>query len=684
MTEQITNSPENNSQKINAMILAAGAGTRLRPFTETIPKPLIPVCNYPLLELIIAKLKAANIDKFAVNTHYLAEKIAEFKDKNEFTDDLIVFHEPEILGTGGPLVNARSLLAEGRYILLHNGDILTDLDFRKLIDFHIHNEQNIHPASLIATMVLIDGPENKVLVAQDSSTPECGTVLDILNRLKPERDSDNCVKLTYTGIMILSPEIFDYLPKQPERYSIIDAVLKAMSAKPGSVSGYIPETLYWNDLGTPKQLFKAHEDILVHQNPPLSAIIPDRKEDRGQLPILITDSKCVSAQSRLEGFVVAGKRCIIEDHTRISNCILLDDVKIEKHDFRYDEIIGKDVSVHRDIDELKQLNILSSYSEPLRISSLKQQASDRRFYRITYADTSKVLMLSSEKDSDFNRFIDLGRYFHSLGLPTPEIFASDETEFSVLMEDLGNDLIYQLIVDNDESIDILQLYHRIIDQLIEFQYRATQALNENPGKIRIFDYDYLRWETSYFKENFLEAYCKVDSEQTAVLETCFHKLAQTVLRHPQIVIHRDFQSQNILLNNNQIRFVDYQGSRIGSYTYDLMALVRDPYIEIKSDIRALLLDHYFENSKLNDIFPSSEKTISREAFRKAAIESGLQRNMQALGAYGFLSLKKGKKEYLQYIPLALKYLKEGVNEYLSMDDPDISLNELANILDNLP
>ena len=95
----------NKDFKVNAIILAAGVGMRLRPVTDFIPKPLMPVCGVPLIESIIIKMKQAGIAKIAVNTHHLAERIESFIRSSPYTDMVELFHEPEILGTGGPPVS---------------------------------------------------------------------------------------------------------------------------------------------------------------------------------------------------------------------------------------------------------------------------------------------------------------------------------------------------------------------------------------------------------------------------------------------------------------------------------------------------------------------------------------------------------------------------------------------------
>jgi aminoglycoside/choline kinase family phosphotransferase len=128
------------------------------------------------------------------------------------------------------------------------------------------------------------------------------------------------------------------------------------------------------------------------------------------------------------------------------------------------------------------------------------------------------------------------------------------------------------------------------------------------------------------------------------------------------MIHRDFQSQNILIHNCEVRIVDFQGARIGHIAYDLMSLLNDPYIALDKDLR-LSLSEYFFNSIAET--PLLEKLLEKKALRSitSIVQSAaLQRGMQALGAYAFLSIEKGKTSYRKFIPPALKILNETLED----------------------
>lgn len=634
---------------LNAIVLAAGLGTRLRPVTGSIPKPLVPICNRPLLDIVLSKLKGLGVDRIAVNTHYLGETISDFISKSSHAGYVELFHEPEILGTGGPLVNAKKLLSEGGVFLIHNGDVLTDLDIPRLLEFHKSN-------NFTATFALVDGPENKVRINSR------GHIVDILNTM--DFADENTKAYTYTGVMALSPEIFKYLPEKPVNYSIIKAVVHAMDAAPGSVGGLVFDNVYWNDLGTIKQFFQAHEDILMKKIFSLPGFTaPDSN-------ILLDENTSVSLDSEINGFLCAGKNCSVGNGAKLTKCVLLDNASVGAGDFRYNEIIAPSFSRHREFQSLKNLKLLADLDlDNAVVSSLVEQGSDRGFFRINTGNTSRVLMRSSQMDEDFDRYISIGIFLNALKLQTPGILSFARSEYSILMEDLGNDIIYKKMLGKENSELFLETYRRIADALALFQTKATLAINAdgNTLGVRIFTYDYLRWETTYFMKNFLENFCGLSSLEKE-LEVEFEALAKDVFAQPKVFMHRDFQSQNILELDDRIRFVDFQGARLGPVGYDIMSLLRDPYLDIPVSRKEELLKFYF--SKLLEYGASDACGLKEEdhsAFRRYTVAAGLQRSMQALGAYTFLSMKKGKTFYMKFIPQGYKYLMEGLENFAKAD-----------------
>lgn len=587
--------------KCNAIILAAGYGSRLAPITNLIPKPLVPVGDRTLLENILISLASANVAEFAINSYHLGSMLESAVGDSSWSDRVSFFPEKEILGTGGPIINAKELLSDCDAFILHNGDIFTDLDFSKLIEHHSESKSDV-------TMVMIDGPENKVLVDPSSK------VIDILGKLGVSEDGSN--KLTYAGISIFSSKIFNYLPNNVENCSIITAILNLMRDPQNIVSAYYPDgdsstsaKLYWNDLGTIEKLIDAKIDI---------------------------------SQDRVE------------------------------------------------------LNTNADRSIAMPLTYLPHPgASDRLFFRFNHANVAsisdfksssdKIVMCGDGDSKEFERFIRVSELLSNYNLGAAKI---DEYSFErncVIMEDLGNDILFNTLKSNITDLEKAELYRAVISWLVKFQASTyddvSTALKEfNSDEklgVRIFDYDYLRWETDYFANNYLVNYCGVSKDVADSLSCEFRKLAEESLKQPQLLIHRDFQSQNILFKEDLVRIVDFQGARVGHIAYDLMSLLKDPYVALSEELRSSLIDFYF--SEISKTIMFEKRPFTRQEFAYFATIASLQRNMQALGAYAYLGLEKGKIEYLQYIPQGLEYLKSGLVE-LSNSEYDLKLPKLSNII----
>jgi len=181
---------------MKALILAAGLGTRLLPFTRIIPKPLFPIAGRPLLDIHIHALRNAGCEAVTVNTHHLAEEIETFIADRHYPIPVYSRYEPEILGTGGAIKNLEDFW-DRRPFFVVNSDIVTDIDLRTVYDFHVH-----HPYPV--TLVLYNCPEiNTVSVSSDG----------FVSGFQAKETRTSGLHRTFTGIQVLDPEILRYIPE---------------------------------------------------------------------------------------------------------------------------------------------------------------------------------------------------------------------------------------------------------------------------------------------------------------------------------------------------------------------------------------------------------------------------------------------------------------------------------------
>lgn len=273
--------------------------------------------------------------------------------------------------------------------------------------------------------------------------------------------------------------------------------------------------------------------------------------------------------------------------------------------------------------------------------------SGRLYYRIAQGERSWILVKAPQVDKDFLRLVDYTRFFCGLDLPVPDILRLDEGCAQMLQEDLGT--VHLLDIARFGQ-GVHQAYRSVIEALIQFQQSAT-PMAERCAALASWQFDFkgLRWETSYFTENYVIPHLHPTADSLSSLSRCFDSLAHRVAGHPRVVMHRDFQSQNILIRKGRVGIIDFQGARMGSPFYDLASLLWDPYTELPLDLVEKELAYFVANAKLG--FDSS-------AARIMFIETSLQRLMQACGAYCFLSQTKNIASFAQYLAPGLRRLNQ--------------------------
>ena len=237
------------------MIFAAGLGTRLKPLTDHMPKALVPVAGKPMLEHVILKLIASGFDEIVINVHHFAGQIIDFlKEKNNFGIKIWISDETEeLLDTGGGIKKASSLLNEP--FLVHNADILSNVDLKALYDFHIASEND-------ATLLVSHRKTVRYLLF-DPTNRLCGWINKDTLQTKPEGfiyQPEVQQEYAFGDIHIISPSLFNYMEGWTGKFSIMDFYLQ--TCQNAQLGGYAKEDLQLIDIGKPETLAKAGEFIL--------------------------------------------------------------------------------------------------------------------------------------------------------------------------------------------------------------------------------------------------------------------------------------------------------------------------------------------------------------------------------------------------------------------------------------
>ncbi|MGL5561667.1 MAG: nucleotidyltransferase family protein [Tannerellaceae bacterium] len=239
---------------MKAMIFAAGTGSRLKPLTDTKPKALIEVGGKPLLQHVIEKLKASGFTYIVINVHHLADQIIDFLQANgNFGIDICIADERDyLLDTGGGIKNARHLLEGEEPFLIHNVDILSNVDLKEVYESHINSEA-------LATLVVSKRKTSRYLLFDKQNrlsgwkNKETGEIKSYF----PDFDPSRYEEYAFSGIHVLSPEIFEWMDEWTGKFPIINFYL-SIAAK-ADLRAYPAEHLQLLDVGKPETLQQAEE-----------------------------------------------------------------------------------------------------------------------------------------------------------------------------------------------------------------------------------------------------------------------------------------------------------------------------------------------------------------------------------------------------------------------------------------
>lgn len=244
---------------MKAMIFAAGLGTRLRPLTDSMPKALVPVRGIPMLERVICRLRDGGLSEFVVNASYLSGQISDFLGAHDFGVDVGISLEDEPLETGGGIKKAAPLLAGAGRILIHNADILSDLDVRWLIGRDQALSQEMNAA---ATLLLTDSVSDRYLLFDDSMRLVGWTNVRTGEVKSPYPDFNPAAyrRYSFCGIHIISEAMLPLMEEWPEKFSIIDFYLRTCATLP--ICGLVSDNLKLIDIGSPEKLAEAEASSL--------------------------------------------------------------------------------------------------------------------------------------------------------------------------------------------------------------------------------------------------------------------------------------------------------------------------------------------------------------------------------------------------------------------------------------
>ena len=511
-----------------AIVLAAGLGTRLRPFTCATPKPLLPVWGEPMLARIVSLLRENGVDDIVVNCHYLHEQVEAWCAANGCRAS----YEPEILGTGGVLNPLRGWIGAEPFFLV-NGDIVVE---------------GIEGLEGLTRFCRVDGAgevvANALVTEEGPRTIEVEPESGVVTNWKSD-DAGFPGTFTYCGFACLSPEILKYV--EPSGFSTIVQAYERAMAEGKFVRAVAPKGLMWTDAGTVASYMELNRD--GDEN--AFASIPQVK-------------------SAMEAAGLEG-----------------------------------------------------------RVEFLGARGSDRAFFR---CDGAVIVVYDDSRRGENALYAGHARFLKSKGVPVPEVLADLPEIKTLVLEDAGAERKASFV---DSA--------RVIEALAEFNAVDASGIRLLPG----FDESAWKWERDLFAEHCLGS--RFMREMPKDVEKELESVAELLEKEPKSLVHRDFQSTNVLWKNGRPRFIDFQGMRLGPAVYDLASYLYDPYVAPLDDERRLALVRAYE------------KRAGRAGLDKIVPFAAVQRLVQCLGAYGRLA-SVGQPQFGKWVMPALQNLLAAADE----------------------
>ena len=611
-----------------AIILAAGFGTRMRPLSLGLPKPLMPFWGKPVLQHAIDLLASFGVKEIVINCHYEAAQIMDYIRRNPSSGlRLNISFEPEILGTGGALKKASWFFGKEPF-WLYNADVISLPSPKPFFD-------------------LINKPKTIAVVWQQPKRgPRSVDVRSglIENFISKNPGGENTS--TFAGLQLIKPELLAFLANE-DFSSIITAYQRAI--KKGFKVRAVEKDWFWNDLGTPQQYIAAHAEVAAKKS--LHRLTDPAVFKRHQR--LIKDGQAT-------GFVAADPRVKIHPKSALRDCIIWKDVTLGPKAKLNTVIISGPQKINHpsslisvpaenmlSLSEIKAVKKIKLNSNACSIQVFEERGSDRSYYRLNDNQDSAILMRYSLDRTENGLFAQHSTYLRKCKVPVADIYHHDKQKHFMLIQDLG-DLNLLAAAKGAKLKKQKQLYLKAVELTAQLHLKASRPPKgltlQAPFNEALYD-----WERAYFSNHFLRQVLGWSENKSASFIQELKFISKKLLRVPQVMVHRDLQSTNIMLHKNSAYLIDFQGMRLGAAAYDLASLLLDPYLMLPIDLQKELLSEYVK-------LTGDKKT------ELLFWEAGIQRLMQALGAYGRLSQNPRTIRFKHYIQPGLSMLHQVLGE----------------------
>jgi N-acetylmuramate 1-kinase len=292
-----------------------------------------------------------------------------------------------------------------------------------------------------------------------------------------------------------------------------------------------------------------------------------------------------------------------------------------------------------------------------RVVPLTGDASDRNYFRVIPSDGPSIVLALHAGPIEFATlpFANVADLLQRVPLPVPAVLDHDDALGIVALQDLG-DVTLQAHVGAPSPTEHAALYRQAVAFIELLQRRGSELTSDAYLPYRMaFDVEKLTWELEYFVRHFVGAYRGIAlgaAQQTALAEE-WAAIVGELASEPRVLCHRDYHSRNLMLHDGDLYIIDFQDARLGPDTYDLVSLLRDSYVDITERQLDDLVAYFLALKGIHD----------EEEFRRRFDLMALQRNLKALGTFGYQTAVRANPVYIQYMPRTLNYARANLEKY---------------------
>ncbi len=287
---------------------------------------------------------------------------------------------------------------------------------------------------------------------------------------------------------------------------------------------------------------------------------------------------------------------------------------------------------------------------------LTGDASDRRYVRVLLRDAPSIVLSVHAGPIDYatSSFVRVAELFAAMPLPVPALLHHDDALGILAQQDLG-DVTLQAHLGGASATERAKRYREAVGLVVRLQQRGAElSSSAYPPYAVAFDHEKLTWELEFFVRHFLLAYRGAVPEEPIreALRAEWAAIVEELAGDPRVLCHRDYHSRNLMWHDGALHVIDFQDARMGPDTYDLASLLRDSYVDLPEAAVDDLIDYYYALSRGEEATPAQSAE-----FRRRFDLMALQRNLKALGTFGYQTTTRDNPVYMQYVPRTLSHVR---------------------------